>query len=204
MSNRPRNSTSQATGRGRNVAPRRSLRIPVLVGIAIVLLLAVGVLAFTGRGSSGPVAETSPGQPVPTMPTRDHVEEGTPVEYTTNPPTSGPHWATTARWGVHSRRPPPDQRLVHNLEHGGVIIFYDPAQVDEATVEDLTELTNELQQERVCILLTPRDSIQDDKPIALAAWGVLALLDEYDDAAIRAFWRDHAAQGPEFGAGQCG
>ncbi len=176
-----------------------------MIGAVVIALAAVVLLAlYTGDG--GPVAETSPGTPVPTMTTRDHVPEGTSVEYSTDPPTSGPHWGSTARWGVYSdiSRTPPDERLVHNLEHGGVIIYYDPDQVNETTVEKLETLTRELHSDRPCLILTPRQNIQDDKPIALTAWGVLALLEDYDEAAIRAFWRDHVARGPEFGEGRCG
>ncbi len=205
MSTRPKSSPSQTTARGRTVAPRRSPRLLlVLIGAAVVALVAIVLLIYSGRG--GLVAETSPGVPVPTMTTRDHVPDGESVEYSTNPPTSGPHWASPAQWGVYSdtQRLPADERLVHNLEHGGVIIYYDPTQVDGATVEQLETLTQDLYRNRPCIILTPRENIQDDKPIALTAWGVLALLDDYDAAAIRAFWRDHVARGPEFGEGRCG
>jgi hypothetical protein len=167
-------------------------------------VLAAGAwLVFGGSGGVAPAA-TAPGGPVETLPTREHVPDGTAVKYLTNPPTSGDHWAQAATWGIYPSRPPADERLVHNLEHGGVIISYNPTKVDAATVDKLKVLTRDLQKSRVCIILTPRDSIQDDKPIALTAWGVLATLDSYDEAAIRAFWRDHAANGPEFGKGQCG
>ncbi len=126
------------------------------------------------------------------------------MQYSTNPPTSGDHAASAATWGIYNSTPPADERLVHNLEHGGVIISYNPSKIDAATVEQLKTLTRDLRRERVCLILTPRDSIQDDKSIALTAWGVLGMLDGYDEAAIRAFWRDHVARGPEFGEGQCG
>ncbi len=189
---------------GRRVAPRRSPLLLLLLVGAVLAVVAVGVLLARGTGAGAPVGDTSPGVPVPTMEMRDHVPEGTPVEYSTNPPTSGPHWGSTAQWGVYTSRPPADERLVHNLEHGGVIISYNLDQLDAPTVEQLQALADELYRERPCIILTPRESIQDDKPIALAAWGVLALLDEYDEPAIRAFWRDHVARGPEFGEGRCG
>jgi len=199
-----RSRSSRAPAPGRRVAPRRSpWRLLMRVG-ALIAVVVAGVLLARGTGSSPPVADTSPGAPVPTMESRDHVPEGTTVEYSTNPPTSGQHWASTAQWGVYTSRPPVDERLVHNLEHGGVIISYNPEQLDAPTIDQLETLADELYRERPCIVLTPRETIQDDKPFALAAWGVLALLDDYDEAAIRAFWRDHVARGPEFGEGRCG
>lgn len=191
--------------RGRAVPQKRSFPlVPVLILVGVLIAVGVGAwVAFGGGGGVAPAA-VAPGGPVEMLPTRDHVPDGQAVEYNTNPPTSGNHWAGPATWGIYPSRPPADERLVHNLEHGGVIISYNPAKVDEATVTKLTELARDLRQSRVCLILTPRESIQDDKPIALTAWGFLATLDSYDEAAIRAFWRDHVARGPEFGEGQCG
>jgi hypothetical protein len=190
--------------RGRQVPQKRAFPlVPVLIGVGVLIVVAAGAWLLFGNSGGVPAAAKAPGGPVEVLPTRDHVPDGTSVQYTTNPPTSGNHWGQAATWGIYPSRPPADERLVHNLEHGGVIISYNPAKVDEATVEQLKTLTRDLQSSRVCIILTPRSSIQDDKPIALTAWGVLALLDGYDEAAIRAFWRDHVANGPEFPKGQC-
>jgi hypothetical protein len=194
-----------STPRGREAPPQRSFPLlPVIIGVALLILVAAGALYYFNQPTRQPAAEVSPGQPVPTMESRDHLPDGTPVQYNTNPPTSGPHWGQAATWGVYPSTPPPDERLVHNLEHGGVVIYYDPNQVDEQTIEQLRNLTRDLRRERTCLVLTQRESIQDDAAIALTAWGVLALLDSYDEPAIRAFWRDHVARGPEFGEGVCG
>ncbi len=196
---------SQSTFRGRQVPQKRSPRLLfVLLGsvIALVILAAAGLSLMRSRG--GPVAETAPAGPVPTMPSRDHVQEGTTVVYSTNPPTSGEHSGKPATWGVYPSTPPPDERLVHNLEHGGVVMYYNPAKLDPETVEQFKALTRDLQKDQKCVILTQRASIPDDKSIALTAWGTLAMLEQYDEAAIRAFWRDDVAQGPEFPSGQCG
>jgi hypothetical protein len=191
--------------RGRAVPQKRSFPlVPVLILAGVLIVVGAGAWLFLGGDGGVAPAAQSPGKAVEVLPTREHVPDGTRVQYNTNPPTSGDHWQNPATWGIYPSRPPADERLVHNLEHGGVIISYNPAKVDAATVEKLKELTRSLQRSRPCIILTPRDSIQDDKPIALTAWGVLATLDSYDEAAIRAFWRDHVARGPEFGVGQCG
>lgn len=199
----------QSTVRGRQAAPKRSFPlVPALIGGALALVgLILLILWLTGSLTrsgtlSGTVAEKSPGGPVPTMPSRNHTDAK--VQYTTNPPTSGDHAPAAATWGTYPKAPP-DERLVHNLEHGGVIISYNPAKVDEPTVQKLKDLTADLRSgAKKCLILTPRASIQDDKPIALTSWGVLATLDSFDEGAIRAFWRDHVAHGPELGEGVCG
>ncbi len=193
--------TPNPAARGRQAAPKRKFPlIPVLLGAGVALLVG---LYFAFSGSSGvPAAAVAPGGPVPTAETRDHVQGR--VQYSTNPPTSGNHDASPATWGIYNTAPPRDERVVHNLEHGGVVIYYNPAKVDANTIEELKRVTRDLRRERTCLILTPRDSIQDDKPIALTAWGALALMDGFDEAAIRAFWRDNVAKGPELGIGNCG
>lgn len=55
---------------------------------------------------------------------RKHVVVGEKVEYNSNPPASGSHFADWIRSGVYDQ-PKDDGSLVHSLEHGYVIISYD-------------------------------------------------------------------------------
>ena len=55
--------------------------------------------------------------------------------YPSVPPTSGPHNPTPLPQGIYSSPPPLDQ-AIHSLEHGAVIIWYDPS----AAGEDLEQL----------------------------------------------------------------
>lgn len=199
--NLPKNPTTPARGR-QAVVKRKFPLVPALIAGAIAIALLIGAYMLFGNSSGVAPAAIAPGGPVPTAPSREHVQGR--VQYTTNPPTSGDHDANAATWGTYNSTPPRDERMVHNLEHGGVIIFYNPAKVDAATIENLKRVATDLRRDRPCLILTPRDNIQDDKPIALTSWGYLALLDNFDEAAIRAFWRDRVARGPEFGEGRCG
>jgi hypothetical protein len=59
---------------------------------------------------------------------QDHKAQGTVIKYADVPPSSGPHWATP----VLSSRPfysatdrPAMEQLVHNLEHGYTVLWYD-------------------------------------------------------------------------------
>src|SRR5688572_22725277 len=47
-----------------------------------------------------------------------HLDE--PLDYPDPPPTGGPHHSCWADWGVHDGAVP-DDRWVHNLEHGGIV-----------------------------------------------------------------------------------
>ena len=66
---------------------------------------------------------------------RKHVEDGTVEKYKTVPPSYGPHWSQPiypAREFYTARDRPQMEQLVHNLEHGYTIIWYDDTIKGEA------------------------------------------------------------------------
>lgn len=195
----------RAAARGRQVTPKKSFPwVPVIIGlVAVLAIIAVAVYATSGGSSAGLTGETDatpPGAAVETLPTRNHTDQ--PVQYNTNPPTSGDHSNIAAQVGFYANQPPSDGRLVHSLEHGNVVMYWNPQKLDEASFTKLKALYDDLRGERPCIILAQRTNM--DHGIALTAWGFLAELDTFDEGAIRAFWKAHVAQGPEFGPGQCG
>ncbi len=71
---------------------------------------------------------------------QEHVPTGTPVEYEETPPAFGPHWneAELAPAPIQDRFYTSDSRpdleaLVHNLEHGYTILWYDETVADDAS-----------------------------------------------------------------------
>ena len=59
---------------------------------------------------------------------RTHVADGTAEKYATVPPSYGPHWGSPvfpARTFYTARDKPQMEQLVHNLEHGYTILWYD-------------------------------------------------------------------------------
>ena len=54
---------------------------------------------------------------------------GTRQNITHNPPTSGLHYENPEEWGFMTNLT--TSRLVHNLEHGGIIIYYNCQNCDE-------------------------------------------------------------------------
>lgn len=59
---------------------------------------------------------------------RDHVTDIYGVEYSSNPPTSGPHFPVWAKAGIYDRLIS-DGYLIHSLEHGYIVISYDCSKV---------------------------------------------------------------------------
>ena len=180
-------------------------------GVALALLALAAVVAFfTFGGSAGggnPAALESAGCTVQTFPAQsgNHVTalpEG--YEHNSDPPTSGAHNGQPGAWDVYDE--PVDQLiLVHNLEHGGVVIQYG----DEVPESDVTALIDWYRGDPNGIVIAPRPELGDE--IALQAWngeahgngndengtGVLAKCARFDSGAFDAFLDEYGFKGPE-------
>jgi hypothetical protein len=144
-------------------------------------------------------AGAAPGIRIPEL-ERPHVPINTPVSYNSNPPTSGPHYPCWADWGIYEEAPA-DGFLVHNLEHGGVIISYNPDRIKGQALEQLRTQARELSLTNGRLILTPRSNL--NAAIALTAWGYLLNLNRYNQSTVKAFYEAHIARGPECEKGRC-
>lgn len=124
---------------------------------------------------------------------RNHVKQGEHPTYNSNPPTSGDHYENTEAWGI-SDTPLMKEKLVHNLEHGGMVIHYNCEKCDDLTVK-LKDLANRLAAKDRKVILVPDKEI--DAKIALAAWGYYDKMNELDEARVWKFFNDHINRGPE-------
>lgn len=122
---------------------------------------------------------------------REHVADGTVVQYNSNPPTSGAHYAEWALEKFYDKEIP-DGHLVHNLEHGDIWISYRPG-IPADVKENLKKLAGGK------IIVTMRS--KNDSDIALAAW---TRLDQFnlengvvDETRISDFIKRYRNRGPE-------
>jgi len=127
--------------------------------------------------------------------------------YSSLPATSGPHWDPSgiANWGVYSTAQPETQ-LIHNLEHGGIVIWYDPDRLDADGVDSLTQYVTRQNQSGVSgrykFILTPwggEDELQ--AAVVATSWRWMLELPEADTGAIDAFASEHYGIAPEPGGG---
>lgn len=168
----------------------RRQQLPWIVGGIIVAVLLVGSVTWAIRQSNRPV----PGEAVPIQ-GQEHIPQGqSHPAYNSDPPTSGWHYDQPADAGFYET-PLPDEELVHNLEHGHVIISYDCNKLAncETVKTELRGIVDRFQQWKV--VAVPRENA--DAPLALTAWGRIDKLDTYNENRIVAFiryWRD---RGPE-------
>lgn len=132
---------------------------------------------------------------------RSHVDEGTSVEYQSNPPTSGNHWPVPLSDGIYGTEKP-EEAVMHSLEHGRVWASYKPS-IPEQTKKALEELLKRYNG----TVLTPRPA--NDTDIALAAWNRLDTFDlnadgTFNEQRITDFINRWRNKGPEFVPGQGG
>ena len=121
-----------------------------------------------------------------------------PDGYSTVPPTSGPHWAAWSKCGFFNH-PLPDELLVHNLEHGNIIVSYNLA--DAAEIDALRAAVAAVPMAAEFAIVRPYPALPEGM-VALATWGVLDRMLGVDAARIARFFSDFPGNtGPEFANG---
>ena len=121
-----------------------------------------------------------------------------PAGYSTIPPTSGRHWPMWSKCGFFNH-PLPDELLVHNLEHGNIIVSYNLA--DDTEVEALRSAVAAIPLAAEFAIVRRYTAIPEGM-VAVTAWGVLDRMIGVDPARIAGFFEDYPGNaGPEFANG---
>jgi hypothetical protein len=103
----------------------------VIVGLAAIPLLKQNSLTSGGLGTIGATEKAAGCSPIQTKKAngnQDHKPQGTPISYDDAPPAFGPHWPSPAPFErkFYTAEDRPDvEFLVHNLEHGYSLLWYD-------------------------------------------------------------------------------
>ncbi len=123
-----------------------------------------------------------------------HVTQGTKVVYNSNPPTGGKHYGdSTTHVGFYdTSNVPADGYLVHSLEHGGVILWYNPKRLSQTQIDKLKDIFNQTAGKGI---MAPRSTM--DVPIAVSSWGQVLKLKSIDAKQIKAFFETNEGRGPE-------
>lgn len=196
-SSRIRTGTRRANRQELNdLATRRRRNGNLMVyGIGGVLVLVAALVVYLNIQGSQPVgAEES----VATL-GNTHIAQGSlsPVRYNTTPPTSGPHYPGLAPWGVN-RQPQRYEQVIHNLEDGGVIVYYQCPEGCPKLIDELTGVIKPYADAGRKVMLVPNDPtctengsqpLHEDMgtAIALASWQRIDKFDDFDADRIRAF-----------------
>jgi hypothetical protein len=126
----------------------------------------------------------------------NHVSTGTDIDYERVPPLSGPHYGGSASPRFYEQTPPLGN-LVHSLEHGYVVVYYDSDQLTPDAREDLVNLTSTYTGAWSGVIAAPNPNDDPQAAYVLTAWQVRLRIDEYDPDTVRAFLDAFRGRGPE-------
>jgi hypothetical protein len=196
-----RRSRASETAMSRRISPSGTSsaldpRLLIVAGVLVVgAIVLVVVLLFAGSsgGARVGVRQVDDGG--------THIAEGQAGgPYSSTPATSGQHWNSATSpgpWGVYTTAQP-QERVIHNLEHGGIVIWYQPSQLDADGVQALTDyVEQQVRSAKFKVILSPWSGQDFGAPIAVTSWNWLLKLDSADIDQVRAFLDDHYGQAPE-------
>lgn len=86
---------------------------------------------------------------------------------------------------------------MHSLEHGAVVIYYDPAKLTDEIRQSLTRLVQAYRNPWASVIVVPNPDPQPEAPFILTAWTKMLKLERYDIPTIRAFLAEYLGRGPE-------
>ena len=154
---------------------------------------AVGCAGFAQSGTSEEYVEGI-GVQHEVMPTREHITEGQTAKYNGIPPTSGNHWPRWSQCGFFEEGLP-DERIVHNLEHGNIVVSYNLTTPEE--VGELRDAMGSVGLAEVLGVTRFYDKIEPGT-VALSAWGVSDTMQGIDEERINVFFSTYGGNlGPE-------
>ena len=168
----------------------------------VVALLVVIALGYIGLQAM----KSKPGASVPVMASARHIQVGEQHEaYNSDPPTSGPHYAQPAQAGFYDEALP-DETLVHNLEHGYVIIWYNCAGLSDSDCQTIkTQIKTVMDNAKPVTITGTKKLIAVPRPnmgtlIALTSWGRIDKLNSFNEQEMAEFINDFRNEAPEPGA----
>ncbi len=180
----------------RKAARRRNL---VTLGIVLVVLAVVMALVVKDRGKPTelvgvPLADAGCTETEhPALQEAEHIEEGAAHgPYSSDPPTSGPHYGTPADTGFYPTALPTEQ-VIHNMEHGQIVIWYAP-DIEQRELDMVEKITR---QEPLANIAIPAINLEPNAKLALTAWGALQFCEEISGEAIDIFRAQFQGKGPE-------
>lgn len=164
------------------------------VGLAAVAVLALVAAACGGGGPNFDDPRLFDFDDEFTEPGQDHLPVGLTYPYNTTPPYAGPHWEVPSQCAIYEDDQP-FEPLVHSMEHGVVILYFQPDLFRTEDVAAARRLGSEILRDGKRFIMTPSREIAD--PVVLAAWGHLLAMETFEEDTIRGFVDAFDGRGPE-------
>jgi hypothetical protein len=175
----------------------------------VALIIVIAVIALAGGGGGRPSsadveqAMSAAGCTLKTAraTSRKHVSSlDAKIKYNTDPPSNGSHYYSPAAWDFYTAATANPVQVVHNEEHGGVILWWGD-KVPSSTVDELRAF---YQPSPNGMLGTPYAKLGNK--VAITAWtapsgglgeGHAAVCPTFNEKAFKAFRDAYRGRGPE-------
>jgi hypothetical protein len=198
-----KNSKSSQRERRRAEQARQQRLTRLASGLVVVLVAAFLIYAILRAIGNPPL-----GNEITTTGSGSHVRDGQPIpEYSTNPPTSGTHYDTPLPEGFYDTNSReaialtnPQAHIVHSMEHGYVVFWYNCTLLAEA---ECAELKNQISQKladynNYKIIAFPWSFTS--VPIVATSWGRMLEMPAWDDDLASQFIERNRNHAPESNA----
>ena len=129
-----------------------------------------------------------------------HIPDTAELTQKNRPPSSGPHYAARASYGL-ATEPVKPGNWVHALEHGGVVVLYkcaDPTECSAKGIEIRSAVYDRVKAGRFGerkMVITPYQEM--DAPITAVAWGRILAQETLNADQVIAFYNRYVDKGPE-------
>jgi hypothetical protein len=168
------------------------------ISLAVIAVIVIIVLAVNKTPNSSGLM----GEEVPIL-SRDHVPTDTvPGPYNSNPPAGGSHYDTDFSEKFYQETDlvtlpkNPEGYLVHSLEHGYVIFWYN-CQVPNTDCTALKETIQKVMDETGGTKLIAFPWTDMNIPLAMTSWGRILKFDKPDPVLMKQFVERNRYQAPE-------
>jgi hypothetical protein len=180
---------------------RSSLPTILIIGGVVIIVVVIAVLVI--QSGTQPAAATAlMGTPVPIL-SRDHIPSySDPGQYNSNPPAGGHHFDTPLPAKFYQETdlttlpPHPEGYLVHSLEHGYVIFWYNcavPGTNCTALKQSIQNVMNAVGSTK--LIAFPWKDLTVS--LAMSSWGQVMNFPQVDEKVMQQFVLTNRYQAPE-------
>jgi hypothetical protein len=173
-------------------------RVLVIGAVVVAVLVVLGVAGSRSgkkdeeelRKVGAPATSCQPATDVPPTGASDH--RNGEIAYDRVPPNSGPHapnWLNVLKRRYTTSDAVPVEQVVHSLEHGWVVVWYDPAAPDLVVLDAALGAVDARK-----LVAVPYSRAPLPTPYVLAAWGHEQRCPAVSGEAIADFLKEHGGK----------
>lgn len=193
-------------------AQARQSRISTIIAVVGIVLLAIviGYFVVTSVIAPKPTATVIPtqvaekdmiGEFIGPTGANDHIpdESTDPNPYSSNPPSSGHHFGRWLNAGFYDTNAEkyPEGHLVHNLEHGYIIFWYNCKVLSDAECATLKTQIKDAMSAAGNFKVIAYPWEKTDVPLVLTSWGYRLSFESFDANLVKTFIDQHRNRAPE-------